>query len=280
MTIAQLIKSVRAAYSEAKTSQFSDIKYKIKAFIILVKLHIKCNSGFSKQPVLCENILGYRVSARAYEDLLVLFREIALKLQYHFVIKKTAPVIIDGGANIGMTVLLYKLLYPKSLILAFEPDPENYRLLVKNIKQNKIRNVKTFHAGFTAHEEILNFYPSTNSSLTSSFKPATTSNNPVLIQSVKLSSLLSQGVFDMVKLDVEGAEWEIMNDLEHAKVLTNSEQYMVATHHPSSLNSHKLMQQMTEHGFKYQLRQPHYETHEKKSFDSLILFQKASRPTE
>jgi FkbM family methyltransferase len=42
------------------------------------------------------------------------------------------PLIIDAGANIGMSALWFARAYPEAQIVAIEPDPENYSLLVLN----------------------------------------------------------------------------------------------------------------------------------------------------
>lgn len=42
------------------------------------------------------------------------------------------PLIIDAGANIGASVAWFAARFPRARILAFEPEPENFRLLEKN----------------------------------------------------------------------------------------------------------------------------------------------------
>lgn len=42
------------------------------------------------------------------------------------------PVIIDAGANIGMSTLWFARAFPEAQIIAVEPDAENYSLLVQN----------------------------------------------------------------------------------------------------------------------------------------------------
>ena len=44
------------------------------------------------------------------------------------------PYIIDCGANIGMSIIYMKQLYPQAEIIAFEPDEINFDLLNRNIK--------------------------------------------------------------------------------------------------------------------------------------------------
>ena len=53
---------------------------------------------------------------------------------YHSIIKQgKIPLIIDAGANIGASVVWFMISYPKSHILAIEPDPDNVRLLRNNV---------------------------------------------------------------------------------------------------------------------------------------------------
>jgi FkbM family methyltransferase len=42
------------------------------------------------------------------------------------------PLIVDGGANIGLTSVLFAAQVPDALIVAIEPEPENFTLLVAN----------------------------------------------------------------------------------------------------------------------------------------------------
>ncbi|AWN35458.1 FkbM family methyltransferase [Methylobacterium radiodurans] len=43
------------------------------------------------------------------------------------------PLIIDAGANVGVTALYFKLRYPDATIVAIEPQDENFALLQKNL---------------------------------------------------------------------------------------------------------------------------------------------------
>ena len=51
------------------------------------------------------------------------FKEIFVDEIYKFDSKDEEPVIYDCGANIGMSCLYFKILYPKARITAFEGDP-------------------------------------------------------------------------------------------------------------------------------------------------------------
>src|SRR5207302_1206777 len=43
------------------------------------------------------------------------------------------PVIIDCGANIGLAAVWFKHQFPRAAIVAIEPSPSNYRILLRNL---------------------------------------------------------------------------------------------------------------------------------------------------
>ncbi|HEX4679272.1 MAG TPA: FkbM family methyltransferase [Gaiellaceae bacterium] len=52
---------------------------------------------------------------------------------------------VDAGAHVGYyTVLAGRLLGPRGLVLAFEPNPRNYELLLANVWRNGLANVVCF----------------------------------------------------------------------------------------------------------------------------------------
>jgi FkbM family methyltransferase len=52
------------------------------------------------------------------------------------------PVIFDIGANIGASSLYFASLYPEALIVALEPEENNFDLLVKNTEGLKVKAIK------------------------------------------------------------------------------------------------------------------------------------------
>ena len=60
---------------------------------------------------------------------------------------KSGDIIVDVGANIGYyTVLFADKVGKKGKIIAIEPDPINFEILQKNIKENKLFNVVAVQA--------------------------------------------------------------------------------------------------------------------------------------
>lgn len=55
--------------------------------------------------------------------------------------------LVDVGANIGWYTLIGGLaLQGRGQVISFEPDPENFAILARNVAQNELTNVKVFNA--------------------------------------------------------------------------------------------------------------------------------------
>src|SRR5687768_3676011 len=60
------------------------------------------------------------------------FGQIFLKHEYDLNLGFEPKVIIDGGANIGLSSVYFKNKYPNAKIIAIEPDEDNFEMLRKN----------------------------------------------------------------------------------------------------------------------------------------------------
>src|SRR5215203_998957 len=57
------------------------------------------------------------------------YSEIFKRGIYRFETQSDSPVIIDCGANIGLSVIYFKRLFPAARIIAFEADPSVFDVL-------------------------------------------------------------------------------------------------------------------------------------------------------
>lgn len=78
-----------------------------------------------------ENIFGFKIEAFDYDTIRFLFEEIFYKNEYFIKLDNRPPIIFDCGANIGMATIYFKWLYPDSIIYAFEPDKQTFKILKK-----------------------------------------------------------------------------------------------------------------------------------------------------
>lgn len=54
-------------------------------------------------------------------------------------------IIFDIGANVGLLTLVFAKKYvPRGMVYAYEPDPQNYHQLSRNVQLNQYRNVQIF----------------------------------------------------------------------------------------------------------------------------------------
>lgn len=186
---------------------YSYIKLLIKSF-----LHHKF-FGTNNDNFLKENVLGHQVNFFTYSQVINLFEEIFIHEVYKFDSRNSKPCIIDCGSNIGMSILYFKCLFPGSTIMAFEPDPEAFKLIRENVMQNELTNVTVlnFALDLAGGKAILfgNQKPgSLNNSLITSHDRRTGS----IIDTKRLSEFIDHSI-DLLKIDVEGAEGKIIEDL-------------------------------------------------------------------
>ena len=75
--------------------------------------------------------LDYRVRINDGPNYYILFKDLFVHRIYHFQSARPDPLILDGGSNIGMSILYFKHVYPQAHIIGFEPDPTISPLLEK-----------------------------------------------------------------------------------------------------------------------------------------------------
>ena len=57
------------------------------------------------------------------------YKELFIDRIYQFQPSNTDRIILDCGANMGLSVLFFAINYPEHKIIAFEPDPAIYKIL-------------------------------------------------------------------------------------------------------------------------------------------------------
>jgi FkbM family methyltransferase len=195
-----------------------------------------------KQIALDNMTIAYK---RPYE-LLHAYREIFGREIYRFKSYDPSPVIIDCGANIGMSILYFKRLFPDAQILAFEPDEGNFELLSKNVELNNLEDVELRKAAIWINNGTISF--DSNESEASRISEHKESSRQVKCE--RLSDLLENYInIDFLKIDIEGAEWEVIKDC--AKKLSQVEnmflEYHGKTHETQKLND--VLQIVRDNGF-------------------------------
>lgn len=151
------------------------------------------------------------------------YHEIYKEEIYAFRARHPAPYIVDGGANIGLSVLYFKQLYPESEIVAFEPDPPIFAVLERNLAVAGVGGVRLVAGALWSSETTLAFHAEgADGGHLSAESEAT-----IRVKTVCLSDYLDRPV-DLLKLDIEGAETEVL--LAAANQLAQVERVYVEYH--------------------------------------------------
>lgn len=108
--------------------------------------------------------------------------------------------IIDGGANIGIFSLYAKSYFPEANLICFEPNADNYRLLESNLRQNTIQ-AELHQMGLWSASSTAYFR---EDSSRTGFVQAEPGGIPIKV----ILPEITQDTW--LKLDVEGAEYEIL----------------------------------------------------------------------
>jgi FkbM family methyltransferase len=182
-------------------------------------------------------------------------------------------VIIDCGANIGIASLYFLHQYPDCRILAFEPEPAAYRLLERNLRPYP--NVETFEVALGKQESTLEFFEDSinkASHCASGFRDRPANSSSITVDCVRLSRFLPRHV-DLLKVDVEGMEWEILDDLESTGSLDKVDRIAIEYHHHLPADQDRLgvfLGRLEVAGFGYELAANHSPGLEPRSQDVMI----------
>jgi FkbM family methyltransferase len=217
---------------EVNQNKHFSIAERIQAFAFLSGIFLQQRFRPQVTETVQAKIFNYRIKSYNYQTLIFLFREIFLSEAYHFITSSKAPIIIDGGANIGMSVLYFKFLYPHSRIVAFEPNPDSLDLFLNNIEANYLKDITLFPAGLGSEAgEMVLFLDEIKGGLGTSFYNRN-SKQQLSVKVEKLSNHIKDLKPELVKLDVEGAETGIVDELKMANALAIPKQYLIEYHQP------------------------------------------------
>ena len=119
---------------------------------------------------------------------------------------KPGMTVVDIGANIGYYSLLFgRLCGPEGVVHAFEPAPENLRLLQHNLVVNNISNVRAYDCALGDQPGTALLRLSAENLGDHSFFATDHQRAAVEVKVMRLDDILS-GPVDVIKIDIQGAE--------------------------------------------------------------------------
>jgi FkbM family methyltransferase len=200
---------------------------------------------------------GLQLVAPREEPLLSLFREVWVERRYLPPRWSPAPdaMIVDIGANVGVFAVWASLLVPLGRVFAVEPSRAMFAFLETNIERNALTNVVAIPnavSGTDGRTALFSRGPGAMNTLYSVDNYQSRFQKLEDVDSVTLDTLFTRWRIDrcdLLKLDCEGAEYEI---LLNASSQTFRRIRALAVEYHVGLNEHspeELARVLASHGF-------------------------------
>ena len=182
-------------------------------------LHLKIKLGLTRDDpaiFVAKNDIKFEVPRRLYHEFKEIFFEDAYFVGQKNKIKNPRPTIIDIGANVGFFTMYAISKYPEALIYSYEPIEKNFYQLVRNKDHNSSKNIKCFNKAVCGHKGEISISLDTKDSFTTSatiLGPNDQNMDTMKVPCLGLADIFDENNItecDFLKLDCEGAEFEIL----------------------------------------------------------------------
>jgi len=183
------------------------------------------------------------------------------------IIRGAKNCVVDIGAHKGFFGIYASLLNPNVRIFAIEPQSENFTAMKENIHDNRIKNVicKNVAIGKSDCERELNL---SDDSHNHSFVKGEGSVGIEKVQTVSLNTvferyLMKAGIdhCDLLKMDCEGAEFEVFSGDLDAKILRKINNIYIEYHKFEEGVTETIIEQiLSKNGFKILKKPSHYDS--------------------
>lgn len=125
--------------------------------------------------------------------------------------------IVDVGANIGLySLLLARLTGAEGSVLAFEPEPNLFAMLVSNCARNGAHNVTALQRALGGSNGRALFQRSAFNSGDNRLSECSCAHEPLEVEVARFDDIQPDSIPDFVKIDVQGHELDTLRGMERA----------------------------------------------------------------
>ena len=203
-----------------------EFKYLIRSKSLSFGLNLRDKSHNLKSYRWNKKEVFYRSSSSDMDLIYQILLKSNHKAEYFFPLQVKPKIIFDIGANIGITSIFLAKLFPNACIYSFEPLIDNFEVLKKNTYEYK--NIEVFNFGLGSNngsfkvylsEDVENFggvsfFPKKKGHKSESYTMCEVKNTNDVIKELGITFI------DLIKIDTEGAEYDILTSLNN-KILQN-----------------------------------------------------------
>ncbi len=170
---------------------------------------------------------------------------------------KPNQTVLDIGANIGYyTLIAAKLVGPKGKVYAFEPDPDNFALLKKNVEANGYSNVVLVNKAVLDKTMTAKLFINETNRGDHRLYDSRDNRPSIAVQTVRLDDFFKKldKNIHFIKMDIQGSEARALNGMK-SLIRRNPSLRLVTEFSPGSLklngqNPRKYLETLGQLGFK------------------------------
>lgn len=171
------------------------------------------------------NEIHYRPGTSDHGVIYIILVKPEKKAEYWVPRGLEADVILDIGGNIGVTAIYLAKRFPAAQIYTFEPVPQNFKLLEKNVEH--LSNVEAFPFGLGSEQGMFEIYSSEDDKnlagyslhelVSDGINAGVDRSRMIQVEIRPVSVVLAElGItkIDIIKIDSEGAEFDILTSID------------------------------------------------------------------
>jgi len=210
------------------------------------------------------NILKFRKYSFTYfnkEEINILIDEIFKKEIYSIDLNSKSPTIFDIGAYIGLSTIYFKDIYPNANIICFEPNPNVFPLLEENILKNDINNVTLHNIAVGKRDGYKDLF--IDKSGKGAFSTASFSKDAwngkqksksIRIKVERLSKYINNTI-DLIKMDIEGEEKNVLEELKESRKLEYIKNMLIEYHPKKGSSIKNILDLLKRNGFDIEFKE-------------------------